>query len=127
MAGIAQFETRGRASCWKLIWRVAEPEAVDLLLEVEQLGWLQKHVDAANAGRTCLYLVSCCAYLPEADDMAVLRTAYAIHLAHAKFPDAMRLALKLNDQARTDRRPPPDPRALRVVPSTCVASQSGCV
>ena len=88
---------------------------MDLLLEVEKLGWLQKHVDAANAGRTCLYLVSCCAYLPEADDMAVLRTAYAIHLAHAKFPDAMRLALKMNDKARLERRLLTDPHVLRDV------------
>ncbi|KAK9842343.1 hypothetical protein WJX81_007723 [Elliptochloris bilobata] len=76
----------------------AEPEAVDLLLEVERLDWLGQHVDKANAARTCLYLVSCCAYLPEADDMAVLRTAYAIYLAQANFPDAMRLALKMNDK-----------------------------
>ena len=78
----------------------AEPEAVDLLLEVERLDWLGRHVDAGNAGRTCLYLVSCCAYLPEADDMTVLRTAYGIHLAQGHFPDAMRLALKLGDKAR---------------------------
>ena len=73
---------------------------MDLLLEVERLDWLGRHVDAGNAGRTCLYLVSCCAYLPEADDMAVLRTAYGIHLAQGHFPDAMRLALKLGDKAR---------------------------
>ncbi len=87
----------------------AEPEAVDLLLEVEKLDWLGRHVDAANAGRTCLYLTSCCAYLPEADDMAVLRTAYGIHLDRKKYPDAMRLALKMNDKARRPRgrNPPP--------------------
>ena len=67
---------------------------------MERLDWLGQYVDAGNAARTCLYLVSCCSYLPEADDMAVLRTAYAIHLAQANFPDAMRLALKLNDKAR---------------------------
>ena len=88
----------------------AEPEAVDLLLEVEKLDWLGRHVDAANAGRTCLYLTSCCAYLPEADDMAVLRTAYGIHLDRKKYPDAMRLALKMNDKARRPARRWPAPR-----------------
>jgi hypothetical protein len=49
----------------------AEPEAVDLLLEVDQLDQLEQYVDDKNYGRTCLYLVSCCTYLPEPDDMQV--------------------------------------------------------
>ena len=52
---------------------------MDLLLEVDQQGWLEQHVDAANYGRTCLYLVSTCAYLPEADDRAVLHAAFTIY------------------------------------------------
>jgi 26S proteasome regulatory subunit N1 len=34
----------------------AEPEAVDLLVEVECLRELQQHCDAANYARTCLYV-----------------------------------------------------------------------
>lgn len=49
----------------------AEPEAVDLLLEVEQLQQLEAHVDDRNYARTCLYLVSCCTYLPGPEDMQV--------------------------------------------------------
>ena len=30
---------------------------MDLLLEVEQLGWLEQHVDEGNYVRTCLCLV----------------------------------------------------------------------
>ena len=52
---------------------------MDLLLEVEQLGWLEQHVDEGNYVRTCLYLVSTCAYLPEADDRTVLHVAYSIY------------------------------------------------
>ena len=52
---------------------------MDLLLEVDQLGWLEQHVDVANYARTCLYLVSTCAYLPEADDRAVLHAAFSIY------------------------------------------------
>ncbi|KAK9829660.1 hypothetical protein WJX72_007157 [[Myrmecia] bisecta] len=76
----------------------AEPEAVDLLLEVEQLDRLEEQVDEKNTARTCLYLASCCSYLPEADDMAVLRTAYRIYMRMHKYFDALRIALKMNDR-----------------------------
>ncbi|KAK1396853.1 hypothetical protein POM88_006716 [Heracleum sosnowskyi] len=36
----------------------AEPEAVDLLMEVKHLNLLKKHVDKASYKRTCLYLSS---------------------------------------------------------------------
>lgn len=49
----------------------AEPETVDLLLEVERLDLLQDLCDDKNYGRTCLYLASCCSYLPEPDDTMV--------------------------------------------------------
>ena len=35
----------------------AEPEACDLLLEVDQLGDIVKYVDENNYSRVCLYLV----------------------------------------------------------------------
>lgn len=66
--------------CWKcgqvfvdmlFVPMTTEPEAVDLLLEVDQLDQLEQYVDDKNYGRTCLYLVSCCTYLPEPDDMQV--------------------------------------------------------
>jgi hypothetical protein len=48
-----------------------EPEAVDLLLEVDQLEQLEAYVDDKNFARTCLYLTSCCTYLPEPEDTQV--------------------------------------------------------
>ena len=48
-----------------------EPEAVDLLLEVDQLEQLEAYVDDNNFARTCLYLTSCCTYLPEPEDTQV--------------------------------------------------------
>lgn len=77
----------------------AEPEAVDLLLEVDHLEWLLDHVDEKNYRRACLYLVSCCSYLPEPDDTAVLRTAYQIFMKLKQYPDAIRLAMRMKDQA----------------------------
>lgn len=75
----------------------AEPDAVDLLLEVEKLEWLAQYVDDKNYVRTCLYLVSCCAYLAEPDDTTVLRTAFDLYTQCKKYVDAMRIALKMND------------------------------
>ena len=76
----------------------AEPEAVDLLLETEKLEWLVQHVDAKNYARTCLYLTSCCAYLPEDDDSKVMQTAYQIYTKEKQYPEAMKVALMMNDQ-----------------------------
>ncbi|KAL8126786.1 hypothetical protein AgCh_013902 [Apium graveolens] len=50
----------------------AEPEAVDLLMEVEDLDLLMDHVDKTNYKRTCLYLTSSAKYLPGPDDVLVL-------------------------------------------------------
>ena len=75
----------------------AEPDAVDLLLEVEKLEWLAQYVDDKNYMRTCLYLVSCCAYLAEPDDTAVLQTAYDLYIKCKKYVDAMRIALRMNN------------------------------
>lgn len=74
----------------------AEPEAVDLLLEVERLDLLPGFVDDKNFNRTCLYLVSCCNYLPEPDDNTVLEIAHNIYMKMNRFHDAMRVALRLN-------------------------------
>ncbi|GIL54030.1 hypothetical protein Vafri_9585 [Volvox africanus] len=76
----------------------AEPEAVDLLLEVESLDLLESHIDEKNYGRTCLYLTSCCAYLPEPDDAAVLRLALRIYSGQKRWHDALRVALRLNSR-----------------------------
>lgn len=74
----------------------AEPEAVDLLLETDRLDLLEQHVDKNNYNRTCLYLVSCCSYLPEPDDMVVLEIAHRIYSKLGKFHDALRVALRMN-------------------------------
>ena len=76
----------------------AEPEAVDLLLEVEKLDILLDNVNDSNYSRTCLYLFSCSNYLPEPEDAIVLKTAHSIFMKVGKMPDAMRVALKLGLQ-----------------------------
>ena len=76
----------------------AEPEAVDLLIEVERLDILAGHVTEANHARTCLYLFSCSSYLPEPEDAEVLKVAHAIFMKVEKYTEAMRVACRLGVQ-----------------------------
>ncbi|XP_061355579.1 26S proteasome non-ATPase regulatory subunit 2 homolog A [Gastrolobium bilobum] len=75
----------------------AEPEAVDLLMEVEDLDMLVEHVDKTNFKRTCLYLTSSARYLPGPDDMLVLDIAYLIYLKFEEYPNALQIALFLDN------------------------------
>eukprot|EP00475_Leptophrys_vorax_P045448 TRINITY_DN9421_c0_g1_i3.p1 TRINITY_DN9421_c0_g1~~TRINITY_DN9421_c0_g1_i3.p1 ORF type:complete len:861 (+),score=124.07 TRINITY_DN9421_c0_g1_i3:114-2585(+) len=74
----------------------AEPEAVDLLMEVEHLDLLVEHIGPQNYARTCLYLTACSSYVPEPDDAIVLEVAYRIYRKVNKHVDALRVALRLN-------------------------------
>ncbi|GKU93044.1 hypothetical protein SLEP1_g6682 [Rubroshorea leprosula] len=76
----------------------AEPEAVDLLMEVEDLDLLVEHVDKANFKRTCLYLTSSARYLPGPDDMLVSDIAYTIYVKFEEFANALQIALFLDNQ-----------------------------
>ncbi|KAL6535815.1 26S proteasome non-ATPase regulatory subunit 2 A [Orobanche hederae] len=78
----------------------AEPEAVDLLMEVEDLDLLMEHVDHANYKRTCLYLTSSAkaeeGYLPGPDDVSVMDIAHAIYMKFEEYPRALQIALYLH-------------------------------
>jgi len=76
----------------------AEAEACDLLMEVEQLGLLQQYVDESAYNRVCLYLVSCVPYVPDPENTNLLHTALNIFKQFKQYPQAMRLALQLNDK-----------------------------
>ncbi|XVE92732.1 hypothetical protein REPUB_Repub01dG0125000 [Reevesia pubescens] len=81
----------------------AEPEAVDLLMEVEDLDLLVEHVDRTNFGRTCLYLKSSARYLPGPDDMLVLDIAYTIYLKFEEFAYALQIALSLDNMQHVNQ------------------------
>ena len=76
----------------------AEAEACDLLMEVEQLDLLQQYVDDTAYNRVCLYLVSCVPFVPDPENTNLLKTAFQIFRKFGQFPQAMRLALQLNDK-----------------------------
>jgi len=75
----------------------AESEAIDLLMECGQLDALPPHVDEANQERVVLYLVQVSSYVAEPEDAQVLQVAIAILRKLRRFPEAMRLALRLRD------------------------------
>ena len=84
----------------------AEAEAVDLLLEVQQLVKLVETdvVDKRNHERVCLYLLRCADFMSDPDDLTELfETAYAIYEAQEKYPDALRVALKMDDAEKIQR------------------------
>lgn len=82
-----------------LITSNAEPEAVDLLMEVDSLSQLAELVDKYNYNRVCLYLKSCADYLPEQEDVdQLLKIATDIYVKVGQFPDAMQVAIRKNDQ-----------------------------
>ncbi|RDY11271.1 26S proteasome non-ATPase regulatory subunit 2-like A, partial [Mucuna pruriens] len=79
----------------------AEPEAVDLLTEVDELYYLNAHLDKTNFKRTCLYLTSLARYLPERDD--ILNQVCWIYLQHEAYPSALQIALSLDDLEHVSR------------------------
>ncbi|KAG5389982.1 hypothetical protein IGI04_031523 [Brassica rapa subsp. trilocularis] len=75
----------------------AETEAVDLLMEVEDLDPLLDHVGRTNFRRTCNYLTSAAKYRPWPDDMVALDIAYMIYMKFKAYPNALQIALLLDN------------------------------
>lgn len=80
----------------------AEAEACDLVMEVEQLDQLLQYVDESAYPRVCLYLTSCVPYVPDPENTNLLRTALDIFKKFNQLPQAMRLALQLNDREKVE-------------------------
>lgn len=107
----SEFEDRGRPAkedCADLMGLVdeivpfdiqhnTEPEACDLLMEMDRLPDILSYVDDKNYVRIGIYLQSCASYLPEPEDTDTLKVACQLYRNVKKFPDAMRMALMLNE------------------------------
>ena len=80
----------------------AEVEAVDLLMEVQQLDKLVSggkdrggFIDEENYSRVCLYLLRFADYISDEDDLRqLLRVTYEIYTRQKQWPDALRVALR---------------------------------
>eukprot|EP00164_Ancoracysta_twista_P000419 GFYU01000568.1.p1 GENE.GFYU01000568.1~~GFYU01000568.1.p1 ORF type:complete len:882 (-),score=333.91 GFYU01000568.1:196-2841(-) len=76
----------------------AEPEACDLLMEVDKLQHILTHVDDTNYVKVALYLEATSKYVPEPDDRNILKVVVDIFRKVKKTPSALQTALMLNDQ-----------------------------
>jgi 26S proteasome regulatory subunit N1 len=74
----------------------AEPEAVDLLLEVERLPTLLQYVDETNYERIALYLTSCAHYATPPD--TILATVVDVYRKVKQPTRALHVAFVLGDQ-----------------------------
>lgn len=89
----------------------AEADAIDLLMEVQSLHKLIETsvVDDKNYERVCLYLLRCGEFMSDPDENEKLfTTSYTIYKKHNKFIDALRVALKLDDENRVIQLFEPD-------------------
>mmetsp|Transcript_22567 Transcript_22567/g.38211 ORF Transcript_22567/g.38211 Transcript_22567/m.38211 type:complete len:889 (+) Transcript_22567:56-2722(+) len=78
----------------------AEAEAVDLLMEVQQLRKLVECavVDEGNFERVCLYLIRCADFMSDPDDtLEIFTTAFSLYKAQGQLTDALRVALRIDD------------------------------
>lgn len=75
-----------------------EPEAVDLMMETECLNKLNGYCNERNFDRVCRYLCSCSQYAADTEEMLQsYKTAFEIYKAQNQYPDALRVAQKMND------------------------------
>ncbi|KAJ6590579.1 armadillo-type protein [Mycena vulgaris] len=98
-----------------LIGHNAEPDAVDLLEELEIVDEIAQLVDDNTYSRVCQYMIRCVNLLPPPDDISFLRTAHTIYVQHHKFPEALALAIRLGDAEliRKDFNAPGNPLMKR--------------
>ena len=75
----------------------AEADAVDLLSELEKIQEIPQYLDENTYARVCLYMVSMVNLLTYPEDQQFLRTAHDIYKQYIKLPQAMVLAIRLND------------------------------
>ncbi|KZT10323.1 26S proteasome regulatory complex, non-ATPase subcomplex, Rpn1 subunit [Laetiporus sulphureus 93-53] len=98
-----------------LLHHNAEPDAVDLLEELEIVDRIVELVDENTYERVCQYMIRCVNLLPTPDDRAFLRTTHRIYVQHHKFPQALSLSIRLADPdlIRHDFNAPANPLMKR--------------
>ncbi|WRT64812.1 uncharacterized protein IL334_001748 [Kwoniella shivajii] len=74
----------------------AEADAVDILLELENISAIIELTDDKTYERVCRYMVSCVPLLVPPDDSAFLETASKIYAKYDRYPEAIALSVRLN-------------------------------
>lgn len=75
----------------------AEADAVDILSELERIQEIPQYLDENTYERICLYMVTMVNLLTYPEDQQFLRTARNIYKQYNKLPQAMVIAIRLND------------------------------
>ncbi|RPA75452.1 putative 26S proteasome regulatory subunit mts4 [Ascobolus immersus RN42] len=75
----------------------AEPDAVDLLTEVEAIDQLPSLLDENTYPKAALYMSSMVNYLSPPEDYIFLKTIHEIYIKFNKLQQAMQVAVRLND------------------------------
>ncbi|KNZ81635.1 26S proteasome regulatory subunit rpn-1 [Termitomyces sp. J132] len=93
----------------------AEPDAVDLLEELEIIKDIVPLVDENTYARVCQYMIRMVNLLPPPDDVSFLQTAHTIYVQHQRFPEALALAIRLGNPEliREDFNTPGNPLMKR--------------
>ncbi|CAK9020190.1 26S proteasome non-ATPase regulatory subunit 2 [Durusdinium trenchii] len=82
----------------------SEIEAVDLLLEVNELEKLLGFVDSSNYERVCLYLLRFGEYCMALEDLeTAMGVAFKLYYAEGEFPNALRVAMRVNDMSLVEK------------------------
>ncbi|ETO05494.1 hypothetical protein RFI_31903 [Reticulomyxa filosa] len=97
-------ECRSR-KCWCsfMCHITVEPDACDLLLEVEQLPMISQFFQLENHARVCEYLRSCAPYHPYPEDVEIYRTCFELYFKFKSYYHALRYALRLDDHKLVKR------------------------
>lgn len=76
----------------------SEVESVDLLCEVDRAQMIESLCDEATFARVCLYMQGLANFAAtQADKVMYLRICYRLYLKYKVFPNALRIAVKLNN------------------------------
>lgn len=76
----------------------AENEAIDLLCETDRIENITALCDEATCGKVCLYLQGLSAFAAtQADKVTYLKVCVDLYLKYKVYPQALRIAFKLND------------------------------
>jgi len=76
----------------------AEVDAIDLLCEVDRAQMIQSICEEPSFQRACLYLQGLANFAAtQADKVLYLKVACNLYLKYKEYPNALRMALKLND------------------------------
>eukprot|EP01117_Protostelium_nocturnum_P011638 TRINITY_DN422_c0_g1_i3.p1 TRINITY_DN422_c0_g1~~TRINITY_DN422_c0_g1_i3.p1 ORF type:complete len:870 (-),score=199.11 TRINITY_DN422_c0_g1_i3:83-2692(-) len=74
----------------------AEHEACDLLMEIERISRIIEHINENNYSKVALYLSNCARYIPEKEDVEVLKVVLEIFKKMKQWGDALRISFRIN-------------------------------